>query len=176
MDYLLLLLNLSVLVVLYLLYRWLRPVRASPASTEKWLALLTETAETCRGQAKLMSLVEGVSAQFHTDGGLSMKDAVNRLDAAAKQQFEAAEALKTGVREDRMKAELDREQLQRLLIEQHRLMIKLEKAIATTDRIEGAAAGVANDLAASQRRADDVVSGDPGAAADAGAQSEREKE
>jgi hypothetical protein len=134
------------------------------------LPLLTEAVETCRGQAKLMELIEGIAAQFQTDHGLSMKDAINRIDKAAKEQHEAAELLKTGVKEDRHKAELDRDQLQRLLIELHRISLKVETGIATSDRIEHAAKGVAQDLSDAHKRADEVQGGAHGAAADAASQ------
>ena len=166
----------ALLVAFYLLYRAIDSLRAD-LDKDVWHPLLIETVETCRGQSKLMEMVKGIAGQFQSDSGLSMKDAVNRLGVAAKQQFEAAEFLKAGVREDRHKAELDREQLQRLLIELHRLTIKVECSIATADRIELAAEGVAKDLSDAHKRADEVGSGEHGAAADAASrQTQKEKE
>lgn len=172
MIYLFLSLNLVIVLgSFYLLYDSLKPMRDLAAANEEWLALLTETAETCRGQAKLMELVEGIAFQFKTDDGLSMKDTINRIETAAKKQSDIADVLETNIREDRMKAELDRDQLQQILVEQHRALIKVETAINALSRIEGAANAVASDLAAAQERADAVTDSEPGAAADAGAQS-----
>ncbi len=177
MTYLLFGINIAtVLVTFYLLRHSIESLRAD-LDQGSWFPLLTETVETCRGQARLMEVVNEIALQFETDDGLSMKDAVNRLDASAKEQYAAAECLKVGVREDRHKAELDREQLQRLLIELHRLTIKVEATIATTDRIEVAAKGVAQDLSDAHRRADEVGSGEHGAAADAASrQTQKEKD
>ncbi len=176
MTYLLFGINIAtVLMAFYLLYSSLRSLRAE--LTHDLLPMLAEAVKKCREQARLMEVVEGIATQFQTDDGLSMKDAVNRLDVAAKQQFEAAEFLKTGVREDRHKAELDREQLQRLLVELHRLTIKVESTIDALIRIEKAATEVADDLAAAHKRADEVGPGEHGAAADAASrQSQKEKD
>lgn len=176
MMILLVIINIGMIVALVALFRAVRTLRTDLAHHDALLPLLTEAVETCKEQARLMALVKEIAAQFHSASGLSMKDAMDRLDAAAKEQLAAAEFLKAGVREDRHKAELDREQLQRLLVELHRLTIKVESNMAAVARIEVAADGVANDLMASQKRADEVVSGDPGAAADAGAQSQKEKD
>jgi len=166
----------TVLMAFYFLYRSLRSLRAE-LDHDSLLPMLAEAVEKCREQAHLMVLVKEIAAQFSTDNGLSMKDAMDRLDAAAKEQYAAAEFLKAGVREDRHKAELDREQLQRLLIELHRLTIKVESTIATTDRIELAAVGVAQDLSDAHKRADEVGSGEHGAAADAASrQTQKEKD
>ncbi len=169
-------LNILALAVLFVsLQRTYRLVQT--LNCEEWFALVQQTAGSHQQRVHMMDLVESISAQFYTDDGLSMKDAVNRLDEAAKQQYAAAEFLKAGVKEDRHKAEMDREQLQRLLIELHRLTIKVESTIATTGRIETAAIGVAEDLAAAHKRADEVGPGDHGAAADAASrQTQKEKD
>ncbi len=166
----------TVLVTFYLLRHSIKTLRDEHARAP-WIPLLNESIESCKEQARLIELVKEVHAQFTTDSGLSMRDAVNRLDEAAKQQFEAAEFLKAGVREDRHKAELDREQLQRLLVELNRLTIKVESNVATLNRVEVAAAGVAQDLSDAHRRADEVGPGEHGAAADAASrQTQREKD
>ena len=169
-------LNVSALAVLFVLlqhtYRLVQTL-----NSEEWLPLVEQTAAACKEQAHILRLTEEIHAQLHSDSGLSIKDAVNRLDVAAKQQFEAAEFLKAGVREDRHKAELDRDQLQRLLIELHRLTIKVESNVATLNRVEIAAEGVAQDLSDAHKRADAVVGGDHGAAADAASQqTQKEKD
>jgi ABC-type sugar transport system substrate-binding protein len=124
-----------------------------------------------------VELLEGIAAQLTSDTGLSLRDAIDRLEVAGKQQYEASEFLKDGVRDDRHKAELDREQLQRLLVELFRLTIKMEASIATGVRIEMAtdaarhvAQSVADDLSAAHARADAIGAGNHGAAADAAAQ------
>lgn len=165
--------GINIVVALWLLVKVRRELKVSAAAKQAesdQLSMLTEAVAMLRGRARLMELVESINSQLQTDDGLSMKDAINRLEASAKHQIEAAEFLKVGVREDRLKAELDREQLQRLLIELYRLAIKVESTIATGERLEYAAQGVAKDLAAAHRRADAVVNGAHGQAADAASQ------
>lgn len=176
MMILLVIINIGMIVALVALFRAVKTLRTDLAKNSM-LPLLTEAVEKCKEQAQLMEVVKGIAAQFTADSGLSMRDAMDRLDAAAKEQLAAAEFLKAGVREDRHKAELDREQLQRLLIELHRLTIKVESNVATLDRVEVAAAGVAQDLSDAHKRADEVRSGAPGAAADAASrQTQKEKD
>lgn len=156
---------LLVCLVGYVLSRFSRSLQA------EWFPRFEEIARTVQQSEKLLKQVleaaQWTQTQLTTDSGLSLRDAVNRIDASTKEQHAAAEFLKDGVRSDRHKAEQDREQLQRLLVELFRLTIKVEEALKTINRVEMAATGVADDLAAAHARADSITEGDHGAAADA---------
>lgn len=161
-------------VALMLLTQMRREIKASGINDS--VPLLAEIVEILRGQSKLVALSEDIHAQLHANGGSSLKDAVDRLEEAEKQKQVVTESLRIQLVEDQLKAEQGRNQLQQLLITLNRLLIKIDHTTAATDRIETAAAGVANDLAASQKRADSVTPGsDPGKAADAASRSKSEE-
>ncbi len=146
---------------------WRKLDKFHETSNEQWLPAIEQVSVTCRQQDKIATSLDIIIAELTPDSGLSLRDAVNRVEAATQEQYKAAEFLKDGVRSDRHKAELDREQLQRLLVEMFRLTIKVEDALKSLALIQVAADGVADDLAQAHQRADNVTDGDHGAAADA---------
>lgn len=139
------------------------------ANTEEMAAAL-DAGMLVAAHPNSVKLLEELSAQFKTDSGMSMRDAINRVDEATRAQLQAAEDLKTDARRIKIEFDLGQERLQGLLVELHRLAIKIENVGATGARIEEQAKGVARKLVSAQERADEVV-GEPGAAADAAVQS-----
>lgn len=168
----------------------LRPGAGLVSSTEEMLPLLRELTSVFRGNPGVFSVLNQIASQFRSDSGSTLRDVVNRLEAAAVENRAAGEALKVGVEATKLLAERDRHQIERLMVELDRLAVKLERVAQSGQRIETARAqvatdlsareqkldaatsGVANDLAESQQRAQDVgITGGsgPGAAADAAA-------
>ncbi len=103
--------------------------------------------------------LDAICSQFDTNGGKTLRDVVNRLE-------ESAAAVKIG-------AEKAQEGIERLLLLSLQVSVALGQNSAATKRIEEQAVGVANNLEASQERADRVMNGAPGEAADAAAQGEK---
>lgn len=164
----------------------LRPGAALITSTEEMLPLLRDLTSVFRDKPGVFSVLDQIAAQFRTDSGSSLRDVVNRLEAAAVENRRAGEALKVGVEASRLLSERDRQQLDRIMIAADRLATRVDTLIASGARIEtaraqvavdliareekvdAASSGVASDLAASRHQAD-VAEGEPGVAADAGA-------
>jgi hypothetical protein len=168
----------------------LRPGAGLITSTEEMLPLLRELTSVFRDSPGVFHVLNQIAAQFRTDSGSSLRDVVNRLEAAAVENRNAGEALKVGVEASRLLSERDRQQLDRLIVLLDRLTIRVDALavsgvllaedranvasdlVAREEKLDAATAGVASDLAASQQRAAGVDTGDTvgtGAAADAAA-------
>jgi hypothetical protein len=147
-----------------------RPLASMIALGEQMMPLMVKLTEVFKGDPNALSVLNDIAAQFRTDSGSSLRDVVNRIDKAAEANHAAAEVLKVGVEAAKQLAERDRAQMQRLEIYLDRLGVKVDAGSATGMRIEKHASGVAEDLAAAHKRADEVSSGDAGSAADAAAQ------
>lgn len=120
--------------------------------------------------AKTLRVVNEIASQFRTDSGSSLRDVVNKIHLAAEDSKIAADSLKIGVEGARLLAEQDRAQLEKLLLRLDRLATKVDAGAIILDKAEVDRALVAENLAASQKRADAVVDDEPGAAADAASQ------
>jgi hypothetical protein len=125
-----------------------RPTAKLITTTEKMLPLLVELTEVFEKTPNAFKVLDEIVAQFRTDSGSSLRDVVNRLDEAAKENRTSADTLKVGVETARQLAEQDREQLRRLIILLDRLTIRVDAGGATGLRIEHAAEVVAEGLAA----------------------------
>jgi hypothetical protein len=146
----------------------LRPLLRVFATLEALFPLLVELQQQLGGTPGAFAILREIVGQLRTDSGSSLRDVVNRLDAAAAANAQAAEILKVGVavqnelaREDRQLAREDRQRAADLFA--------LVKASGATGlRIEAAAEHVAEDLAARHQRADEVSPDQPaGSASDA---------
>jgi type II secretory pathway component PulM len=153
------------------------PLARLITTTEKILPLLVMLTEVFEKNPNALKVLGEIAAQFKTDSGSSLRDVVNRLEQAALDNrkavvaaAEAADVLKIGVEASRLVSDQDRAMVRRLEILLDRLGVKVDEGAATGMRIERAAGHVAQDLAASHRRADETEGGEPGAAADAAAQ------
>lgn len=166
----------------------LRPGIRAASAAEVMLPLLVELTTVFRNNPDGFKTLNQIASQFRADSGTSLRDVVNRLEAAAIENARAAEILRVGVEAGRLLSERDRQQVQYLLTLLDRLTVKVEALSASGERIEAdrtqvaqdlreriqevdrATAGVAKDLADSHERAD-AVTGDPGTAADAASRS-----
>ena len=167
--------------------RVFRPGMRAASAAEEMLPLLRELTKVFRDSPDSFTVLHEIAGQFRTDSGSSLRDVVNRLEAAAIENQRAAAELKVGVESSRILAERDRGQVDHLLILLDRLTIRVDDVSASGARIEldravvaeglaareamvdAASAGVADDLAAAHLRAD-AAAGDAGSAADAAAQ------
>lgn len=131
----------------------IKPTLKFFATAEEMLPLLKELTAEFKGTPDAFKVLDEIVAQFRTDSGSSLRDVVNRLDDAAKENRAAAEVLKVGVESQKLLAEQDRKELQRLVTLLDRLTVKVEDGAATSARIEEQAADVADDLAAVQKGA-----------------------
>jgi hypothetical protein len=138
--------------------------------------LMTELTGTFKNSPESFEVLKQIVAQFRTDSGSSLRDVVNRLDAASVENVRSNELLRIAATTAKEMADRDRSQIDRLVLLLDRLTITQASA---DERTAGVAANlviaqtavddVAKDLAESHRRADEVA-GQPGEAADAAAQ------
>lgn len=155
----------------------LRPGAKLISRTEEMLPLLQDLTSQLKDTPSVFTILKEIVAQFRTDHGSSLRDVVDRLDAAASDNRIAAEVLKVQVEAARQLAEADRQQLARLTALMDRLDAKVTLGAQTVARIELADAALAEHLAAAQERADATEpGGPPGEAADAASRSATEPE
>jgi len=152
----------------------IRPLATLISLTTELLPLMKKFVEVFRDSPDSFRVLDEIAAQFKTDSGSSLRDVVDRLDEAAKDNRTAAEFLKVGVETQKQLAEQDRATLQRMLLFIDRLGVKVETTSEITKGIVRDAEGVAADLAQSHKRADDAGT-QHGAAADAAVKSQKEK-
>lgn len=168
----------GLLLALGVIWRqFLKPTLDFYSTAKQLVPLLKEIARVFGNDPDALGELKMIAAQFTTDGGSSLKDQINRLEATAERQEQAAqkaeanaEHLKVGVATQKSLAQDDREQLQKMLVEfgvNARLMATLTKHV---EEIQKNAAHVADDLREAHKRADEVSDQPHGAAADAAAQ------
>lgn len=117
-----------------------------------------------------LDVLDEMAGQFRTNGGSSLRDVVNRLDAAAGVNAAAAEVLRIQVEASRLLSVQDREQMARIIILMDRLTVKVDAGDEQRSRMERKQAEVASDLRKSHERAD-AVDGVAGEASDAASRS-----
>lgn len=156
--------------------QFIKPTLDFYVTAKQLVPLLKKMNDVFGGDPNALDVLYEIKSQFTTDSGSSLKDQINRLEAAAVKQELNAEHLKVGVASQEALARDDREQLRKLLVElgvNAKAMYVLSSAV---DGIKQDARSVAEDLAAAHKRADDVSDQPHGAAADAAAQqTEKEK-
>lgn len=157
--------------------KFLRPTLRFYGTASEMVPLLRHLTTVFGDDPSALTVLEEIARQFKTDSGSSLKDQVNRLEAAIGRQEEAAkrvesdaEQLKVGVATQKALAEDDRRQLQALLVElgvNARAMAVLGESV---NDIQKHARNVADDLREAHRRADEIIGQPHGAAADAASQ------
>jgi hypothetical protein len=147
-----------------------RPLARMVSLAEEMLPLLARLTEVFKDNPNAFRVLGEIVSQFGTNSGSSLRDVVNRLETAAQASAAAAEVLKVDVAASKQLAEMDRATVRRVEVFLDHLSRKVEEGAATGMRIEKAASGVAEDLAAAHKRADEAGEGEAGAAADAAAQ------
>jgi len=158
--------------VTFLWARVVRPLATLIALISELTPLMKEFVRVFKDSPNSFKVLDEIAAQFKTDSGSSLRDVVDRLDDAAKDNQRAAEFLKIGVETQKQLAEQDRATLQRMLLFIDRLGVKVETTSEITKGIVRDAESVAADLAESHKRADDAGN-EHGAAADAAVKSQK---
>jgi hypothetical protein len=145
----------------YLWKKAVKPVAKFITEADKMIPLLVALNETFKDNPTGFKVLNEIAAQFRTDSGSSLRDVVNRLEVAAKENreaarlaAEAAEKLKIGVEAQRLLDVKDREVMRELTLKLDRVKTRIIDNAATSDRIEEQASHVAEDLAARQRAKD----------------------
>lgn len=140
---------------------------------QEMLPLLQNLTEVFKDNPNAFNVLDEIVAQFRTDSGSSLRDAVNRIEEASKaaklvadEARIAAEELKIGVAATKQLTEMDRAERREQMLKLDRVSEIVRTSAATGIRMETAQSGVASDLAAAHKRAD-ANQGEPGAAADA---------
>lgn len=143
---------------------------------QKMLPLMQELTEAFKDTPHAFEVLDEIIAEFRSDSGSTLRDVVNRIEVASEVNRVATEkaaaisdSLKVGVEAAKLLAGLDRDKLQDLILLTDRLGVRVDAGVATGLRNEQRAIGVADNLAAAQRRADETQSSEAGAAADAAA-------
>ena len=111
------------------------------------LPVLKDFTAAFKDNPSVFQVLNQIAAQFRTDSGSSLRDVVDRLEAAAKKSAVLGGELSVDREVERRLSIQDREQLARLLNELARLGVKVEAGAATGLRNEEAARVVASDLA-----------------------------
>jgi len=113
----------------------------------RFIRLMTELAPIFQKLPDVFDVLAEIAAQFRTDSGSSLRDAVDGLTRVAAEQKAAAELLKVGVEASKILSAEDRLALNRLPVLLDRLEQKIDAGAATGLRNEAAAKVVADDLA-----------------------------
>lgn len=146
---------------------------------QEMLPLLQQLTEVFKDSPNAFKVLDEIVAQFRTDSGSSLRDAVNRIEElsqdakiVAQEAKVAAEELKIGVAATKQLTEMDRAERRDQMLKLDRVSEMVRAGAATSIRVEEAQSGVASDLAEAHRRAD-ASQGEAGAAADAAVQKEK---
>lgn len=136
------------------------------------IALLQQFMEAFGGEKNPFPVINEIAQQFRTDSGTTLRDVVNRLEKAVN------DLQISGAASDKLTAE-DRKLLAKMSVildlidtKSDVLALDREDVAARLAVAQSAVEGVAEDLAASHRRADAADDGDAGAAADAASRTE----
>jgi methyl-accepting chemotaxis protein len=138
------------------------PLALFISHVNEMVPLLKALNETFKDNPTGFKVLNEIAAQFRTDSGSSLRDVVNRLEVAAKDNKEAAERaavaadnLRIGVEAQRLLDVKDREVMQELTLKLDRVKTRVMEGSATSSRIEENASHVAEDLAESRKREGD---------------------
>lgn len=146
---------------------------------QEMLPLLQNLTEVFKDNPSAFKVLDEIVAQFRTDSGSSLRDAVNRIEEASKaakivaeEAKIAADELKIGVAATKQLTEMDRAERRDQMLKLDRVSEMVRAGAATGLRLEQGAGIVADELAAAHQRADEAH-GEAGAAADAAVQKEK---
>lgn len=160
----------------------LAPLVAVSAEARKTVPVMRAMTDTFAGDPGIFLVIREIALQFKSDSGSTLRDVVNRLEAASIQNTHAnellgiaADAARLAQEGSRVLAASDRERVDRLIALLAGVDIRVKENTASVSRVaagvarsEAGAAVVAEDLAAAHERADAHTSTDnPGSASDA---------
>lgn len=144
-----------------------QPVARLITLMDKALPLLIQLVEQFEDTPHAFAVLNEIIHEFRTNSGSSLRDCVNRLEAAARENKAASEVLAVNVEAARQLAAQDRAQIANLVVLLETVSAKQRESIKTVDRLEAGGRLVAQNLDEAQTRAEQVEGGEPGAAADA---------
>ncbi len=133
------------------------------------IELLTAIRKDLGEQPKVFAVLSEIAKQFRTNAGSSLRDVVDRLDAAAIENRIAIEANRLTLESAKVLAEADRRAAARLEVILNLVSAKADIAAGASEAAAALAAGVAVDLEDAHVRAEerDSTTAAPGEAADA---------
>jgi len=136
----------------------IKPLARFISTAEQMIPLLVSFNAVFKNNPSGFKVLNEIAAQFRTDSGSSLRDAVNRLEVAAEENRvaalenrNAADALKIGVEAQRLLDIQDREMIRALTLKLDRVNTRVTESAATGIRLEEGAAHIAEDLAARQK-------------------------
>jgi hypothetical protein len=154
------------------------------ADWHEMVPMVRNLTATFGGNPQALSVLNAIAREFQADSGSTLRDVVNRLETAAQDSKVAADALKVGVATAKELAQRDRDDYKDILRRLDRMADRVDagNVESAADRLKIAdeaevdrhkIADVADELAASRRRAEAVDPDEPpGTAADAAARGE----
>lgn len=146
----------------YLIKKIIVPAFRFARSVDEALPPLRLLAEVFAGEPNLVKVIHAIANQFKTDSGSSLRDVVNRLEQAAIDNKQAAGVLAIGVESSKQMADVDRKQVQNLIILLDRLTQQVgsgqQALVQGQQRIEGTQTQVASDLREAQAAVEGVAS------------------
>lgn len=191
----------SVTALGVLIKKILVPGYRGVGALEDALPVFKKFTTTFQDNTDVFTVIRDIGKQFKSDSGSTLRDSINRLEEMAetnRNNIEKAAALALLVAEETKRSQemlmvrfeaqrlLDEQQAaqqERILLRSDRLLVRVDAMIqdrlkvaselaARERQIDAASTGVAEDLAASRQRADDVPHTEiPGKAADVASQS-----
>ncbi len=156
----------------------LRPGARIISQAEATVPVMQKLVAAFGADTTAFSVLERIAAQFRTNAGSTLRDAIDRMEAklidqearddklesdlvaATNEALRVAETLRVNVEASRQLAESDRQRISEL-------MVLLGRVSANVDVGQALSRTAVDDLAASHARADEHVDSDPGSAADA---------
>lgn len=111
----------------------IKPLFDALKLSQEMLPLLKQLTIEFKDTPQAFKVLDEIVGQFRTDSGSSLRDVVDRLEAAAlenrnviAENRQMAESLKVGVEASRLLAERDREQVSNLIMVLDRLAVKVD--------------------------------------------------
>lgn len=147
----------------------LKPLSKFIAETERSVPVLKAVTDKL-SDPDIIDVIVAMAKQFQTDSGSSLRDVVNRLEAASIEATRVSDILRVTMEGTRQLQDADRTQIARLLVLLDRIQLQADmntgRIMVASDAAAALAAGVATDLADSHTRASQAGS-EPGESADA---------
>lgn len=125
------------------------------SKADKIIPILEEQVEAFSGVKGAFKVLAEIQAQFRTDAGSSLKDAINRLEAAGVRAAAISEAAQVNIEAVKILAEEDRAQLAKLVVDVTAITAFMQQMQAANQ-----AAGIIQVQAAdTQKEAADIQKG-----------------
>lgn len=153
--------------VIYL--KGIRPLARFISETERSVPILRSVTDKLNDPI-VVDVIIAMAKQFQTDSGSSLRDVVNRLEAASIEAKAVTDILRVTMEGSRQLQDSDRVQIARLVVLLDHLQLQADsntgRILVAADNAAALAAGVATDLKDSHDRAS-KAGDEPGQSADA---------